>query len=122
MKKLPRLLIVDDEEALRTMLQQELKHHGYEVDAADGGEVALEKLKNEPFDLVILDIRMPDVDGMEVLRQIRENNIPGKVVMLTAVGELKYAQDSLDLGASDFMTKPVDLNDLLTCIKRTLAS
>ena len=117
-----RILIVEDNQKLAKYIKQILEESGYAVDVVHDGETGERMADSNEYDLVILDIRMPDVDGMEVLRQIRENNIPGKVVMLTAVGELKYAQDSLDLGASDFMTKPVDLNDLLTCINRTLAS
>src|SRR2546422_11643427 len=72
------------------------------------------------YDVVILDVRMPDMDGLEVLRNIRKDNLADKVIMLTGVAELKVARDSLELGANDFLTKPYDFKKLLACIKRVV--
>jgi DNA-binding response OmpR family regulator len=116
-----KLLLVDDEDTIRTLVKHELQAHGYDVDEAENGPTALEKLSASPFDLVVLDIRMPDMDGLEVLRNIRENNLVPKVVMLTGVDELKIARDSLQFGANDFMTKPFEFKHLLTCINRVLS-
>jgi len=113
-----KLLIVDDEDALRLLLRHELEQHGFEVTEAENGEMALEKMQENRFDVVILDIRMPGIDGMEVLKIIREKNLANKVIMLTGVEELKIARDSLNLGANDFLTKPYDMKTLLACIDR----
>ena len=115
-----KLLIVDDEEALRTILRDELANHGYDVKDADDGDTALDILKGNFQDVVILDVKMPKIDGMEVLRRIRQNNLANKVIMLTGFDELKIARQSLQLGANDFMTKPFQFSTLFDCIERVL--
>lgn len=114
------ILVVDDEDSLRTLLSSELSSRGFNVDEADGGTIALEALNKTRYDLVILDIRMPDIDGLEVLKNIRKNNLAKKVIMLTGVDELKIAKESLQFGADDFMTKPYDFRNLLACINRVI--
>jgi len=115
-----KLLVVDDEDTLRTIIKDQLELHGFDVDTAEDGMQALESMNTKQYDVVLLDIRMPGVDGMEVLRTIRGKNRAEKVIMLTAVDELKVAKDSLLLGANDFMTKPYDIKNLVACIHRTL--
>ena len=114
------VLVVDDEDSLRTLLKAELELHGFIVDEADGGTIAMKALKGKSYDLVLLDIRMPDMDGLEVLRNIRAKNLAKKVVMLTGVDEMKIARESLELGANDFLTKPYDFTALMACISRVL--
>ena len=118
-KKL-RLLVVDDEDGLRTLLKSELELHGFDVDEADGGTIALEAAKANVYDLIILDIRMPDIDGLEVLRRIRSEKLAKKVIMLTGVDELKIARETLELGADDFLTKPIEFKNLIACIDRVV--
>jgi len=115
-----KLLVVEDEDSLRMITKDQLEIYGFEVDDAANGEQALESLKNKHYDVVLLDIRMPGIDGMEVLKSIRRDNLANKVIMLTAVDELKVAQDSLKFGANDFMSKPFDLKNLVACINRTM--
>jgi DNA-binding response OmpR family regulator len=115
-----RLLIVEDEDALRTLLKSELEAYGYSVDEAEGGTIAMKSLKANRYDLVVLDIRMPDMDGLDVLKEIREKDLAEKVIMLTGVNELKLARDALALGADDFLTKPYDFKKLLECIDRVM--
>ena len=115
-----RLLVVDDEDGLRTLLKSELELHGFDVDEADGGTIALEAAKANAYDVIILDIRMPDIDGLEVLRRIRSEKLARKVIMLTGVGELKIARETLELGADDFLTKPVEFKNLIACIDRVV--
>ena len=113
-----RLLVVDDEDGLRTLIKSELELHGFEVDEADGGTMALEVLKSGSYDIVLLDMLMPDMDGLDVLRIIKTEKLAKKVIMLTGVGELKIAHESLDLGADDFLTKPVEMKNIIACINR----
>jgi DNA-binding response OmpR family regulator len=115
-----KILIVDDEDSLRTLVKAELEHAGFEVHEAPGGEDALSFLVGNEVDLVILDIKMPGIGGLDVLRRIREDDLARKVIMLTGVGELKIARESLELGASDFMSKPFEMSNLLSCINRVL--
>jgi DNA-binding response OmpR family regulator len=115
-----RLLIVDDEEPLRTIMKDELIQRGFEVGDVGDGAAGLEALAEGTYDVVILDVRMEGMDGLEVLRQIRSREFPTKVIMLTGVDELKIARESLALGADDFMTKPFQLQNLLACIDRVL--
>ncbi|MDI6765434.1 MAG: response regulator [Bacteroidota bacterium] len=115
-----KLLLVDDEDTLRLLIRSELEDRGFDVEEAENGEIALQKLHDNTYNLVILDIRMPGIDGMEVLKKIREDNLADKVIMLTGVDELKIARDSLHLGANDFLTKPYEIKTLLACIARVL--
>jgi DNA-binding NtrC family response regulator len=115
------LLIVDDDESLRVVLADALTRSNFEVATAADGLLAMDQLRKRRFDLVLLDIRMPNMDGMEVLKNIREENLAEKVIMLTGVAELKFAQESLMSGAHDFMSKPVDLDALQNCINRVLS-
>ncbi len=115
-----KILIVDDEDTLRLLVKNELEERGYYVDEAENGETALIMLHDDTYNLVILDIRMPGIDGLEVLKKIREHNLVEKVIMLTGVDELKIARDSLQFGANDFLTKPYEIKTLHACIDRVL--
>jgi DNA-binding response OmpR family regulator len=115
------VLIVDDEEPLRFVLSEEFVRAQFDVETAADGLLAMDKLRQKHFNLVILDIRMPNMDGIEVLRNIRKENLADRVIMLTGVAELKFAQDSLALGADDFMSKPIDLQVLHSCVHRILS-
>jgi DNA-binding NtrC family response regulator len=115
------ILVVDDEDALRTVLSSELMNEGYEVRAASDGDEAITEIQKSPFDLVLLDIKMPRMNGFEVLKFIKESHPKTKVVMLTGFADLKNAIESKKLGADDFVSKPYDLVDLLTTIERVLS-
>ncbi|MEW6060753.1 MAG: response regulator [Bacteroidota bacterium] len=116
------LLVVDDEDALRNVLSSELQSEGYSVMSAADGDEAIATLQQKSFDLVLLDIKMPRVDGFEVLKFIKEKYPKTKVIMLTGFADLKNAIESKKLGAEDFVSKPYDLVDLLTTIERVLSS
>ena len=120
MAKKSSILVVDDEDALRSVLGNELINEGYDVRTASDGDEAIVELNKAQFDLVLLDIKMPRVNGFEVLKHIRENAARTKVVMLTGFADLKNAIESKKLGADDFVSKPYDLVDLLTTIERVL--
>jgi DNA-binding NtrC family response regulator len=121
MAKKSTILVVDDEDALRTVLGGELASEGYEVRTAADGDEAISELDKSPFDLVLLDIKMPRLNGFEVLKFIKEKHEKTKVVMLTGFADLKNAIESKKLGADDFVSKPYDLVDLLTTIERVLS-
>lgn len=111
-----RLLIVDDEPAIVKGLVFSLKQDGYEIDEAYDGEEAVEKFKSNPYDLVVLDVMLPRLNGLEVLQRIREKSrVP--VIMLTAKGEDMDKILGLDYGADDYMTKPFNILELKARIK-----
>jgi DNA-binding NtrC family response regulator len=116
-----KILVVDDEDALRTVLSAELEGEGYKVSSAADGSEAISALKSQTFDLILLDIKMPNVDGFEVLKYVKENHPSTKVIMLTGFADLKNAIESKKLGAEDFVSKPYDLVDLLTTVERVLS-
>ena len=116
-----RILVVDDEEALRTVLSSELEGEGYVVQMAGDGDEAIKILEVNAFDLILLDIKMPTVDGFEVLKFIKQKHPLSKVIMLTGFADLKNAIESKKLGAEDFVSKPYDLVDLLTTVERVLS-
>lgn len=112
-----RLLLAEDERELSDALYVLLKHNNYSVDTVYNGEDAIEYLSSGDYDGVILDIMMPKVDGMEVLRRIREkgNNVP--VLILTAKDDVEDKCKGLDAGADDYLTKPFAVKELLSRIK-----
>lgn len=116
-----KLLYVDDEEALRILVKNQLAYEGFCVDTADDGDTAINMLEQNSYNLVLLDIRMPRMNGIEVLQYMKEHNIRPRVIMLTAVDDLSVAIQAVKNGASDYITKPYDLNNLLACINRVLA-
>jgi DNA-binding response OmpR family regulator len=115
------ILYVDDEDALRTLVKNQLISEGYEVETADDGDTAINLLKTRKFQIVLLDVRMPRVNGIEVLKFIKANVVGSRVIMLTAVDDLSVAIESVKLGANDYLTKPYDLNVLLSAIERVIA-
>ena len=121
MSEKSKILVVDDEDALRTVLSIGLTSEGYNVSTASDGDEAISGLQKETFDLVVLDIKMPRMNGFEVLKFIKENHPTTKVVVATGSGDLKDAIESKKLGAEGFVGKPYDLVDLLTTIKRILS-
>ncbi len=120
MSEKSKILVVDDEDALRTVLSIGLTSEGYNVSTASDGHEAISGLQKETFDLVVLDIKMPRMNGFEVLKFIKEKHPTTKVVVATGSGDLKDAIESKKLGAEGFVGKPYDLVDLLTTIERVL--
>jgi len=114
-----RILIVDDEVRIARFIELELKYEGYEVLVRYNGREGLGALKDQSFDLVILDVMMPDLSGIEVLRRIRQtSDIP--VIMLTAKGETLDKVMGLDFGADDYLTKPFEIEELLARIRSAI--
>jgi len=112
------ILIVDDEKNIRLTLSQALETLGAEIDAAANGEEALTKLKEKEFGLILLDIRMPGMDGMEVLHRVREIRPDIRVIMITAYGTVESAVEAMKLGAVDFLQKPFDPDEIRELVSR----
>ena len=107
-----RLLVVEDERSLREDITKKLRLSGYEVDACEDGEEALDILASEQYDLILLDLNLPKVDGMTVLRTLRESDLETRVLILSARSEISDKVDGLDAGANDYLSKPFHLAEL----------
>jgi DNA-binding NtrC family response regulator len=111
-QKVARILIAEDEANLRMVLQKELERLGYRVQAAPDGDAALRKLEESNVDVLLCDINMPKVDGMEVLRRVHERPNPPEVIMLTGQATVETAVEAMKLGAYDYLTKPYSITEL----------
>ncbi len=117
---LDRILIVDDEDLIRWSLQQKLTNWGYRALEAPDGNTAIELAETESPDLILLDIQLPDKNGLEVLRAVRETNPRVVVIIMTAYGVLEDAVEALRLGAYDFVSKPLNFEELKATIQNAL--
>ncbi|MGK7388730.1 MAG: sigma-54-dependent transcriptional regulator [Candidatus Cyclobacteriaceae bacterium M2_1C_046] len=115
-----KILIIDDEESIRNTLKEILEFEKYEVDEAKDGIEGLQKLKTEAFDAVLCDIKMPKIDGLEVLEQSQEEGIEAQFIMISAHGTIETAVEATKKGAFDFIQKPPDLNRLLVSLRNAL--
>lgn len=121
MSKQIRILFVDDEDQLRYLVQHQLLDEGFFIDTADDGDTALEMLKEKKYDVILLDIRMPRMNGLEVLKHLKRQKIKSRVIMLTAVDDLAVALEAVKSGAIDYLTKPYELKDLIRAVLRIVA-
>ncbi len=122
-----KVLIVDDERAIRNSLKEILTDEGYDADTAEDGADALRKVEKEKFDVIFCDIKMPGMDGIEVLDKLVEMGVDAAVVMISGHGDIDTAVECIKKGAFDFVQKPLDLNRILITVKnaserQTLAS
>ena len=114
------ILIVDDDINLCQALNEELSEVGYETEFVHDGDQALASLSGKFYDLVLLDLKMPGKDGFEVLKEMTDKKLDSKVIVLTAYADVKSAIDSAKMGASDFISKPYDFDELLITIRKVL--
>jgi len=114
----PRVLLVDDEEELVQTLSERLTLRDYDVSTAQSGQDAVDKLKGYNFDVVILDVAMPGMDGIEALREIKKIKPLTEVIMLTGHATVESAIEGMRLGAFDFLMKPCETEELATKINR----
>ena len=114
-----KILLVDDEEGIQMLYREELEDEGYEVISAYTGEEGLEKFKNESPDLVILDIQMPGMNGIETLRQMKMNNPELPVILSSAYNE--YKQDLGAWASDEYVVKSSDINELKEAVRKHLA-
>jgi two-component system, NtrC family, nitrogen regulation response regulator NtrX len=117
---MPNILLVDDEKAIRKTLREILEYEKYKVDEAEDGPSALEKIQNNQYDVVLLDIKMPKMDGLEVLEKAREVSPDTSYIMISGHGNIETAVEATKKGAFDFISKPPDLNRLLITVRNAM--
>ncbi|HLL83258.1 MAG TPA: sigma 54-interacting transcriptional regulator, partial [Longimicrobium sp.] len=115
-----RVLVVEDQDTVRDLLAAVLRAEGYTVETASSGEDALGVLERESFGLVMLDINLPGISGMDVLARARPLQADAQFLMLTGYGSVRSAVDAMRLGAFDYLNKPVDIDELLLTTQRAL--
>ena len=117
-----KILIVEDEKLIRWSLRERLQKDGYEASAVETGQAALDHLRDEEVDLVLLDYKLPDIDGMEVLRRAVDLYPDTTVILMTAHSSIHSAVEAIKLGAYDYVNKPFDHGDLVASIQKALGS
>ncbi|MFP5200584.1 MULTISPECIES: response regulator transcription factor [Bacillus] len=115
-----KILVVEDEKKIARVLSLELEYEGYEVTVKETGMDGLQALEEESFDLVLLDVMLPELSGLEVLRRVRKTNTATPIILITARGSVPDKVSGLDLGANDYITKPFDIEELLARIRAQL--
>lgn len=115
-----KILIVEDEKKISRVLQLELEYENYKTEIADNGKEALKFIEEEEWDLVLLDIMIPELSGLEVLRRVRRTDESTPIILLTARDEIHDKVSGLDLGANDYITKPFQIEELLARIRAHL--
>jgi len=115
-----KILIVDDEKSIRDALRDIIEYEGYEVDEGKDGEEGLELVLKNPYDVALCDIKMPKMDGLDLLLKAKEEGVPTQFVMVSAFGNVENAVEATKRGAFDFITKPPDLNRLLVTVRNAI--
>lgn len=111
------ILVVEDEERMRAMLEDNLRYDGYQVVGVESGEVALAAMEQQPFSLVLLDVKLPGMSGLEFCRRLRNRRNRVPVIMLTACGQESDRVEGLDVGADDYVSKPFSVRELLARVR-----
>jgi DNA-binding NtrC family response regulator len=115
-----KILVVDDEEGARELFNTILTDEGYEVTLAINGEDGLARFKTAPFDLVVTDIKMPGMDGLQLLQEIRKTGSKADVIMVTAYGEVESYLKAMSLGAAEYINKPIRIKELKRIVHKVL--
>jgi len=115
-----KILVADDEDPLRTTISAWLTDEGFDVDQAPDGVEAIKKVQSQDFDIAILDIKMPGANGLEVLRYIKKNSNSTEVVMVTGMSDVSMAVEAMKLGAREYLTKPIDMDQLVPSLRSLL--
>lgn len=114
------ILVIDDQPGIRRLLAEVLQEDGYDVAVAANGQEALQKVKEITPSLILMDMKMPGMDGLETFRELKKIGKAERVVMMTAYGELELVKEALSLGAYKYITKPFDINVIKTTIKEAI--
>ena len=115
-----RILAIDDEQNIRHLIKNEFSIEGYEVATAESGEKGLRLLDNHRFDVVLLDINLPKLNGIETLKLLKKKSPDTEVLMITGYGDIKSAVESIKQGAREYITKPFKLDEILALVKQTI--
>jgi DNA-binding NtrC family response regulator len=114
------ILVIDDKDSMREMLTASLTSEGYDVEVAGSGDIGIAKSKEKHFDVILTDLKMPDISGMDVLTQVKENDPETAVIVMTAYGTIETAVEAMKRGAFDFLQKPFDIDHLQMLVERAL--
>jgi two-component system, NtrC family, nitrogen regulation response regulator GlnG len=117
-----KILIIEDEDSLRRVLQKALEDEGYWVQTAGTGELGRSAVKNSQFDVALMDIKLPDVDGLELLKEFKDGGVDVATIVMTAQNTMRNAIGAMKNGAFDYITKPFDLDEALVLVKRAVDS
>jgi DNA-binding NtrC family response regulator len=120
MDKLPRILVVDDDETIRTTMKAILQDEGYQVDLAASGKEAVQKTKEKTYNIALLDIRLPDMEGVELLKLLKDGVPRTRKIMVTGYPSMQNAISALNKNADAYLLKPVDVEKLLMTVKKQL--
>jgi two-component system response regulator AtoC len=113
-----RVLVIDDEENLRHYLQMVLGEAGYQVETSSDGEEALKKMQHQAWDIILCDIRMPKMDGMAFLKEVKRKELEGTIIMMSAYGTVDTAVEAMKIGAYDYVSKPFNADEIILTIKK----
>jgi CheY-like chemotaxis protein len=117
-----RLLYVDDEADLRSLVQMHLSLEGYEVETAADGDSAIQMLKDQPYDIVLLDVYMPKMNGLQVLQYLKRSNTTARLIVLTGSDNPYIAKECARLGAQAYLSKPYNFHELIESIDRVMTA
>ena len=115
-----KILVVDDEEGARELFFTILSDEGYDITLANNGEEALARFKSDAYDLVVTDIKMPVMDGLQLLQEIRKTGSKTDVIMVTAYGEVESYLKAMSLGAAEYINKPIRIKELKRIVHKVL--
>jgi DNA-binding response OmpR family regulator len=115
-----KVLLVDDEEEFVTTLAERLEMRGFDPSIATSGDQALSMVQDKAFDLIVLDLMMPGIGGLEVMKQIKSSNPDMPIILLTGQGSTKEGMEGMNQGAFDFLMKPLDIEELISQIHEAL--
>ncbi|HKK21647.1 MAG TPA: sigma-54 dependent transcriptional regulator, partial [candidate division Zixibacteria bacterium] len=117
---MPNILVVDDKDSMRNMLTETLTEEGHRVDSANSGQKALDLVRLKSYDVVLTDLKMPQIDGLQLLSEVKQLDAETSVILMTAFGTIEDAVAAMKLGAFDFITKPFDTEHLCVLVSRAL--
>lgn len=117
---MPKILVIDDEKSIRRALREILEFEKHSVEEAEDGQMGLNKITSENFDAILCDVKMPKIDGLELLQKISEQNIETPLIMMSGHATVETAVEAVKKGAYDFLLKPIDLNRLLVTLRNAL--
>lgn len=115
-----KILVIDDEKAIRRSIKEILEFEKHQVEEAEEGVMALNMALKNNYDIILSDIKMPKLDGIELLQKLIENNVPSAIIIMSGHGNIETAVDAVKKGAYDYLAKPIDLNRLLVCVRNAL--